>query len=191
MKEETRVYGPWADRKLFLGESLLKDGQLKPWMHKLIKEIDDHGSKMNDAYFREILHVVDYKGGHMKSSFVKYLLNKYKQDAAYVNPFGTSNQISSCFAKGGAKSLYLLDLPRPFKTKKGYHHNYPEVCTVIEKLKDGIVSSSMYGEGTTLLMDPPFIIIFANWPLENEPGEYFSLDRIREVDLADYDDQYK
>lgn len=187
LKEETRIYGPWADKKLFLGKSLIKDYQLKPWMTQLIDDIEKHGVIMDDKYFREIVHVYDIEGGHMKSSFTRYLLNKYKERVSYINPFGTANQISSCFAKGGAKDLYLLDLPRAFKTETGYHNNYPEICNVIEKLKDGVVSSSMYGDGQTLLMDPPFIIMFSNWKLERRKGEYFSKDRIREIDLSEED----
>lgn len=184
LKEETRVYGPWADKKIFLGASLLKPNQLMPWMNELIDEIDFHGEVMDDAYFREIIHIQDVLGGNMKTSFVRYCLHKYKDKIAYINPFGTANQISSSFAKVGARDVYILDLPRSFRTSSGYHSNYADLCNIIEKLKDGIISSSMYGEGQTLLMEPPMIMIFSNWPLESYHGEYFSRDRIRRLILS-------
>lgn len=188
LKEDTRVYGPWADKKLFLGKSLLKPHQLTPWMDELINEIESHGDIMDDDYFREIIHIQDVVGGNMKTSFVRYCLHKYKDRIAYINPFGTANQISSSFAKVGARDVYILDLPRSFKTSSGYHANYADLCNIIEKLKDGIISSSMYGEGQTLLMDPPMIMIFSNWPLESYLGEFFSRDRIATLELSTCDE---
>lgn len=197
MKIESRLAGPWADRPFFAGKSILPDNKLKPWMIDLVKKIEAHGDTLDQDYFRTIYHVLDEQGNNMKSSFVKYLLHKYGDNVGLINPFGTANSINQVICTGGAKKLYLLDMPRPYSwsvinPKNGsvigrkWNPQWFELSHLLEKVKDGALSGTMYGESSTLLMEPPFIIIFSNWPLQEEDGDIFSYDRIKVIDLEEH-----
>lgn len=203
MKIESRLAGPWADRPFFAGKSILPDSKLKPWMIDLVKKIEAHGDTLDQDYFRTIYHVLDEQGNNMKSSFVKYLLHKYGDNVGLINPFGTANSINQVICTGGAKKLYLLDMPRPYswevKSKNGavigrkWNPQWFELSHLLEKVKDGALSGTMYGESSVLLMEPPFIIIFSNWPLQEEDGDIFSYDRIKVIDLEEcnaFEDQW-
>ncbi len=184
MKSRSRVKGPWKDDNFFHGDSILPEDQLEEWHHKIIKLLF-----AKEFDWRTIHHVLDYKGGNKKSSLVRYLLYHYPDDVGIVNSFGTASQVNSSLVGVGKKKLYLLDLPRSYSwldKKSGqrkWHNSWPEISNVIEKLKDGILVNSMYGRNDILLMDPPAVVIFSNWPLEEIPGDRISADRLEIIDL--------
>ena len=55
--------------------------------------------------------------------------------------------------------IYIIDLTRT----KSRHDSYIELIWVIEDLKDGLVFNAMYGNGNTLMMEPPHIIMSSNF----------------------------
>lgn len=193
MKEESRVLGPFSDKPIFNGSSILPESKLLNWHRYFIHLLENY--EIYDLDYRTIFHVKDVTGGHMKSTFCRYLIWNFKDEVGIINPFGTPGQIASSFVKGGAKKLYFLDLPRSYRTerftKKGklrvnYHQNFAELCTIIERVKDGLLVDSFYGRSTDpLLMSPPIVVVFSNWDLEIFKGQFISKDRLKVIDLND------
>ncbi len=202
-KPETRLFGPWADRPVFQGKSIYNRNQLRGWHCELLDLVENHNK---DGYsWRKIHHVLDVHGSNQKSSFARYLMYNHANDVGMVNSFGTASQLNSSLVSMGARKMYIIDLPRSFselveKEKKvskpgeedkfvtvsyrTWHKNWPEMANVIEQLKNGMLLCTMYGKSDLLLMDPPTVIIFSNWPLENKPGHRFSADRLEVMDLS-------
>jgi len=193
MKSETRVMGPFSDRPIFTGSSILPSEKLLIWHRFFINLLENYDTDPLD--FRTIFHVKDECGRHMKSTFCRFLVWHFKNDVAIINPFGTPGQIASSFVKTGAKKLYFLDLPRSYRVegpaKNGkstvtYHQNFSELCIILERIKDGLLVDSFYGRASEpLLMSPPIVIIFSNWDLELFKGQFISEDRLKIIDLSD------
>ena len=135
---------------------------LYPWQQKLYNKIIDKEAesdfKIPDK--REIMSIVDKKGKKGKSSFVKWLCYNYPMDIARLS-FGTASQLRSAVFNMGKRKCYIIDLPRT----KGKGDSIFDLLSVIEDIKNGFVSSSMYGGDRQLMMDPPFVIVFSNSPL--------------------------
>ena len=195
MKDETRFDGPYSDRPLFMGKSILPSDKLLPWHRFFIDLLEKYDEYETD--WRTIYHVKDLRGNNMKSSFCRYLLWNYEKEVGILNPFGSPNQINSSLIKLGRRKLYILDIPRSYswtvkdngvETRK-YHPQWPELCLVLERLKDGMLVDSFYGRYESFIMDPPIIIVFSNWPLEHYRGEFISEDRVKEIDLQSLNDE--
>lgn len=193
MKEESRVMGPFSDKPIFDGSSILPESKLLPWHRYFINLLENY--ETDELDFRTIFHVRDITGGHQKSTFCRYLMWHFKSEVGIINPFGTPGQIASSFVKGGAKKMYFLDLPRSYrkealspdgKLRVCYHQNFAELCTIIERVKDGLLVDSFYGRSCDpLLMSPPIVVIFSNWDLESFRGQFISKDRLKVIDLSD------
>lgn len=191
MKEETRWDGPYSDRPIFLGKTILPHDKLLPWHRRFVDLLENYDTDEPD--WRTIYHVKDERGCSMKSTFCRYLLWNYEKEVGMINPFGSPNQINSSITKMGRRKMFILDIPRSYSwTKKNkdndsitrhYNPQWPELCLVLERLKDGMLIDSFYGRFESFIMDPPIILVFSNWPLERYPGQYLSSDRIKEVDL--------
>ena len=202
LKRDTRQAGPWSTGGLSDVEStIMRDCTLKIWQKFLINEFQAYSAKRcKHLFYRAIWHIHDPKGGSGKSSFKRWLLFNYPEDVGLINPFGTPTQIQSSLYKLGSKKLYILDLPRSYRTKKDhydektgrvvrstyhYHRNYADLMLVIEDLKDAILQDTMYGKGGVTLIPNPMILIFSNWPLEPEDdtGLFISRDRIQTLQV--------
>ena len=190
MKEETRYLGPWSDRPMFLGRSIISSDQLKPWHNFVLELMQDTREEFE---WRTIYHVYDKSGNSMKSTFCRYLLWHYSNEVGLVNPFGSPSQINSSLVKCGPKLVYLIDIPRSYATVElmedgeqnvqYYHPQWAELCLMIERLKDGMLVDTMYGQYQTMLMDPPLVVVFSNWPLQKYPGQFLSADRVEIITL--------
>lgn len=199
MKEETRIKGPWSDRPIFMGRSIFKTSELLPWHQEYKEIIDTYIDKFEYEFdWRTIYSIVDTEGHTRKTAFVKYLFFNYGNMVGLLDPFGTQAQNSNSIVKEGAKMIYLIDLPRSMarwveneKTKKSYWQ-YSEQCqsmfVLAERLKDGgPFKGTMYGDCKYMQMDPPLVLIFSNWPLQNYPGQNISSDRLHERKLTHLD----
>jgi hypothetical protein len=199
MKEETRIKGPWADRPIFMGRSVFKTSDLVPWHKEYKSIIDDYVEKYDYEFdYRTIHSIVDLEGHTMKTAFVKYLFFNYGDIVGLLDPFGTQAQNSNSIVKEGAKVIYLIDLPRSMakwveneKTGNSYWQ-YSDQCqsmfVLAERLKDGgPFKGTMYGDCQYMQMDPPLVLIFSNWPLQNYPGQNISADRLVERKLTKRD----
>lgn len=75
--------------------------------------------------------------------------------------YRSASQIKSSIINMGTKKIYIIDLAR----SKGRNDSEADLLSAIEDLKSGLVINPMYGRGEVMQMDPPNIIISANYLL--------------------------
>lgn len=116
---------------------------------------------------RQVMWLQDIIGASGKSKFTKYVC--FKDAFAAKCPFGTANQMRSSLIAAGAQKIYFIDIPRTL----GRDDDLDAVISVIEDLKNGFVTSAMYGKTSTLMMDTPHVVIFSNGacPLSKLSGD--------------------
>jgi len=133
----------------------------------------DKLSKPDD---RTIIWIKDAIGCSGKSKFVKYVVNRFKDEVIKL-PFGSPSQLRSAVCIAGPKKVYFIDIPRTMAREE----DLDAVYSVIEDIKNGFVSTSMYGQFKQLLFDPPHIIIFSN---KDCPTAKLSRDRWHEYQIV-------
>lgn len=113
---------------------------------------------------REIIWVYDEQGKKGKSSFCRYLIHKY--DALYLTEGKKNDLINIVYNYVVNKDLniVLVDVPRSNKNIS---------YKTLEEIKNGIICNTKYETGT-MLINPPHIIVFANFYPDREQ---FSDDR--------------
>jgi hypothetical protein len=133
------------------------------WQRKIYDMIYEKSGKLKKPDDRTIVVIVDFDGNSGKTSFFKYL---YVNDPINIGriTYGTASQLRSAAINIGKKGLYIIDLART----KGINDKQEDLLSVIEDLKSGFVFSPMYGHSNELIMEPPHIIISANYLLD--PG---------------------
>ena len=161
------------DLEMFEDFNNLYDWQKE--LYNKILHVNTGEFKIPDS--REIMSIVDKEGKKGKSSFVKWLCYNYPMDIARLS-FGTASQLRSAVFNMGKRKCYIIDLPRT----KGRGDSIFDLLSVIEDMKNGFISSSMYGADKQLMMDPPFVIVFSNNPL---PYNSLSQDRWDLYTLSD------
>ena len=112
---------------------------------------------------REIISIVDFVGNSGKSTFWKWILDKYKGEVATI-PYGSASQLRSRIVNLGPKKLYIIDLPRT----SGRNDNKEDILSVIEEIKSGKVDSTMYGSSESLIFDCPWVIVSSNFEFKYE-----------------------
>jgi len=146
MKEDTRVAGPWSDKKLYMGQDL--PGTLWEWqedvMNRCMVEPDD----------RTINYIIDVRGGRGKSKFCKYMGYHH---GAITLPWGRTGDLLNLVCKLGAKSIYLFDLSR----SKPQDWARDDIAAAMESIKNGYIVNLKYETGT-FYMNPPHIWCFSN-----------------------------
>lgn len=162
MKEDTRVDGPWADKKVYLGQDVnaVKNDPF-PWQKSIIDEIE------SDPDDRTIHWIMNTKGNVGKSKLSKYL--GYTKKATRV-PLGTATQIKTYVIASGPARAYLVDLPRVCGTSESQR----DLFSALEEIKNGDIISAMYGKVQTMFMACPHLFIFSN---EKPNYAYASADR--------------
>ena len=183
MKPETRIAGPWANRPLFLGRSILLEKDLKIWHKRIVQLLERYDS--SPLEYRKLINIVDTKGGQGKSSLVKYLSYYYAQDVSYVDIWGTLSQISNSVVGEGARKMYLIDLPKSFNSSstKFSGDKVEQLASLLERIKDGgPLKATMRGGFESLIFDPPVTILFSNWAVSSN---CFTAGRLIILNLAD------
>ena len=139
-------------------EVLFDNKNWHKWQKKLYDLIFNAQGRIKPADNRKIIFIEDPKGNSGKSSFLKYLYYKYKNDIGLISE-GTSSQLKRCITVQGARKIYCVDLPRTADSS---------ICSglsnSLESLKNGLITS-MYGggiDGDQLLITPPWIIVTGN-----------------------------
>lgn len=141
-------------------EILFDNKNWHKWQKNLYKLLFNAQGRIKPADNRKIIFIEDPKGNSGKSSFLKYLYYKYKNDIGLITE-GTSAQLKKSIVTQGAKKIYCVDLPRTADNSIGTSG----LSNALESLKNGLITSVMYGGGTEsdqLLITPPWIIVTGN-----------------------------
>lgn len=139
------------------------------WQKKVYDMLFNELGNLKDADGRKIICIIDVNGNKGKSSFVKFLCwNKINNICKFG--YGLSSQLRSSVIHSGARDCYIIDLPRT----KGVNDKMSDLISVIEEIKNGFLTSPMYGKFSSLLMKPPFVLVFSNTHL---PYHMLSNDR--------------
>lgn len=161
MKDDTRIAGPWADRPFYYGSDVACLKNPFPWQKSILDMIDVEPDD------RTIVWIYDAEGNVGKSKLLKYLC--YHKKAKRV-PLGNATQLKTNVIVQGAARCYCVDLPRTIGTTE----KMQDLVSALEEIKNGWVSSAMYGKHQELFMSPPHVIIFSNMP---PPTDCMSGDR--------------
>lgn len=129
-----------------------------PWQKKLYKLIYGKNNCLLDSDDRSIILIVDEEGNSGKSKFAKFLYLKNKDQIMLISE-GSANQLRSAVVNAGAnKKLYIVDIPRTTNSE-----STDALLNVLESLKNGLLSSHMYGRSdNSIIINPPTIIVFSN-----------------------------
>lgn len=180
-KEDTRIgTSIFKSKELMLEEqNTYKANDLKifnekgfyPWQEKVNKIIfEDDSFDIKASSGREVYWIEDVQGNTGKSLFTKFLC--YNNPCITKLAFGSGSQMRASVVEEGSHKCYIIDIPRKL-CNDDFQNN---IYSVIEDLKNGFIKSSMYGKPKTLFMEPPLVIIFANFEC---PTEKLSVDRWR------------
>nr|WAE42136.1 MAG: replication associated protein [Cressdnaviricota sp.] len=146
MKKETRIKGPWADKKIYMGQDL--NHPFKEWQNKC-KDIC-----LSPMETRKIYWICDPKGGEGKTYFIKYMT--YYHDCCPIT-FGKASDLLNMVSTNQGKNAYLFNLTR----SKGADAHMADIYQAMESIKDGMFINTKYKTGV-VMMEPPHIIIFGN-----------------------------
>jgi hypothetical protein len=165
MKADTRILGPWGYRPIYTGNdvSCVKSSPF-PWQHQLSTII----ATKPDT--RTIMWITNTGGNVGKSAFTKHHAFTSPKTVALI-PLGTAAQIKTACIAIGPRKTYFVDFPRSLGTGS---ERISEIFSAIESIKNGWVTSPMYGKYQSLFMDPPHVICFSN---DDPPMDMLSQDR--------------
>ena len=104
---------------------------------------------------RTVHWIFNASGNAGKSKLQKWLC--WKQDAKRVS-LGTATQIKTAIVQCGARRCYVVNIPRVTGTQESQR----DLFSALEEIKDGWVTSNMYGKDQELFMMPPHLFIFSN-----------------------------
>lgn len=149
MKWDTRVAGPWADTKLYLGEDLISEGQMVGFQRWIYKLLPTKPSRRLSYWF------YCPKGGSGKSAVAKFLA--YFHDVPTYT-FAKAWDLLKLVAMEPNKQMYILNLS---KTKPA-EISGDDLYNVIESIKDGNFCSYKGTDVQRVLMNPPHVVVLAN-----------------------------
>lgn len=148
MKSLSRVEGPWADKKIYLGKDLWPLERMPIWQRELLDKLS---VPPND---RTMYWIFDPKGNNGKTKFLKTLV--YRHDAVGLG-YGNSVDVLNLVSKFPGKSTYCWNLTRA----KPANLSELDLYSAMESVKDGFFINLKY-ETTQVLMDPPHVVVLAN-----------------------------
>lgn len=144
-------------------EDWYEDELAKPWQKEILNIIETKPDR------RKIHWYWSNKGEIGKTTMVRHILIKHADKATYVAGEYKNIMFAVCALKKFPK-IIMWNLPRSVKNIS---------YRAVESIKDGILFNEKYESGCKVV-NPPHIIIFANWrPCEDdiEDEEYLSKDR--------------
>ncbi|UYD39141.1 MAG: replication associated protein [Wigfec virus K19_221] len=150
MKADTRVAGPWSDRKIRKGWNI--PTSLVGWQQQLFDLVKDECSPTNG---RRIMWVYEPSGQVGKTWFGNYV--RHHQGWPMLS-YASSRDLYNLISKAMDKQCYIIDLPRTKPSDIASN----EIYSVLEALKNGTIQNTKF-ECTISDMDPPHVIVFANY----------------------------
>lgn len=160
MKDDTRVDGPWADKRLYLGKDLWTTEKMPKWQKQLLPVL------MGEPDDRTMYWIYDPVGLNGKTKFCKYLV--YKHDAVGL-VYGHAGDILNLVSKMPNRNIYAWNLTRA----KPKDLSELDLYAAMESVKDGFFVNLKY-ETKQVLMNPPHVIVFSN---HLPKREFISADR--------------
>lgn len=128
-----------------------------PWEKKFMLEFfeeDQFTFKTPDD--RTVYWVTDTQGNSGKSKWCKWLAIRHPDFTKLA--FGSSAQLRESIIMLGPKKFYIIDIPRTLDKTDSMN----AVISAVEDVKNGYIVSAMYGKPTTLIMQPPHVLVFSN-----------------------------
>ena len=125
----------------------------------IMKKCNQSDTKMS----RRIVFLYDETGCTGKSTFWKWLYYHNSENIANLT-LGSASQLRSAMSKTPHKNLYICDLPRAIGSQDT--SRLTDLIQTLEEVKNGFLTSVMYGEHKTLIMDKPFIIVCSNFIID-------------------------
>jgi len=152
-KCDSRINGPWSNQLIYLKRDLKCMENPLPWQQTVLDKVK------GDPDDRSLMWICDNVGCNGKSKLFKYMgVNKIGSRFTVT----TSERIASVMIDRGPQRCYLIDIPRSISTSK----SMSDIYEMIEQLKNGYVFSGFYGKDREMDMEPPWVIIFSNYPPE-------------------------
>jgi len=148
MKQDTRVAGPWGDKKIYMGADLWPEERFLPWQKQMLLNL------RADPDDRTMFWVYDPIGNRGKTKFAKYLV--FREDAVVLG-FANSADALNLVSKMPGRKVYVWNLTRA----KPASLSELDLYSAMESIKDGLFINTKY-ETKMVLMDPPHIVVFAN-----------------------------
>lgn len=146
MKDESRVAGPWADCKIYMGADLPK--VWRPWQNKFLELCQE------DPSDRKITWIYDPVGENGKSKVTKFL--EWKKQALGL-AYSSTKDLLCEIVNEPPMGIYIFDLT----CTKPKDAAEADLYAAFEQLKNGNVRSSKYVP-KRLLMDPPHVFVMSN-----------------------------
>lgn len=170
MKGDTRQAGPWADKRIYMGEDL--PVQLEGWQIELDELYD---SSPDD---RSVIWINNHQGSGGKSKFCKYMC--FHKDCLKLS-YGKAGDLLNLVSKNQGRKMYLFDLTR----SKPAELSQADLYAAIEAIKDGHFANLKY-ETSTVMMAPAHCVVFANeWPdisaLSKDRWDFYTVESRREA----------
>lgn len=143
---------------------------LRPWQETLLQRIAERDD-------RAIYWVIDRVGGKGKTTFGNWLSRHEPNSWVQCQSASLPDAMMYFLARLRSGNEWngkgvIIDLPRQDDGREYLYRS-------LESIKNGILVSSRY-QGINVQIDPPILIVFANWPpLTNQ----LSQDRWRIIDL--------
>jgi hypothetical protein len=146
-----------------------------PWQKTIHNEIfDSIKGNIKTPNDRSIIWICDTHGNSGKSKYVKFLC--FNNTSIIKVPFGSAAQMRSACIQAGPKKVYIVDIPRTM----GDDDSLNSIISVLEDIKNGHITSSFYGKITTLICQPPHVLVFSN---QRCPTTLMSEDRWRALTI--------
>lgn len=169
--------GPWSRGSLGLLEDIeqltVKDPMegktYKDWQQDIVDMVEDEPDE------RKIFWFWDEKGGIGKSVFTKHMVLKHSALVCNGSSKDMMYFVQMRLKKKKPPKIIIFDIPRA-KSKDFLSY------VGIEKLKDGCFLSTKY-ESDMVVYNPPHVIVFANWPPDDNK---LSSDRWEIKDITEY-----
>lgn len=156
-KVDSRISGPWMDAtysppvkpEKYTGEDLECMQNPTPWQAQLVD------MTTNKPCERTVHWIFNASGNAGKSRLQKWMC--WSLGAKRI-PLGTATQIKTAVVAVGARTCYVVNIPRV----TGNAESQRDLFSALEEVKDGWVGSNMYGKDQELFMNPPHLFIFSN-----------------------------
>lgn len=149
MKKETRVLGPWADHKIYMGADLITPDLFTPDQQALVDFVTTCAPDKRMSTW-----IYDPNGASGKTAIAKWLCYHFHFP---VFTYAKAADILYLVSKFQGKDCYMFNLSKSSPKDIGNSDLY----AALEAVKDGMFTSTKY-EPMCVLQDPSHVVVFAN-----------------------------